>query len=303
MADTITKFKGKRQPPLESTIQTDSSADALPAGATVTFSMRAVGSSTLKVSAAAATVVSEPLNQVRYDWAAADVDTAADYLGWFTVTISGQTEDTPEFLIRILDHVPDVAYLELEEAKTTLELDATMLDADLRRTLVAASRAIDEMTGTRFYTTTSTEIRYYTPTSPYVLMVDDANTITEVASDDAGGTVFGTVWTANTDYVAEPLNAVVDGEPVKQIRKHPRSTKQFRCYPRSVRVTGKFGWPAVPEAVKVATSIVSTQFLTQARSAPLGIITGFDGTAVRISSFGPRVQDLLAPYVRRAMIE
>lgn len=303
MADTITKFVGKRQPPLESTIQTDSSADALPAGATVTFSMRAVGSSTLKVSAAAATVVSEPLNQVRYDWAAADVDTAGDYLGWFTVTISGQTEDTPEFLIRILAHAPDVAYLELEEAKTTLELDASMLDADLRRTLVAASRTIDEMTGTRFYTTTGTEIRYYTPTSPHVLMVDDANSIAEVATDDAGGTTFGTVWTANTDYLAEPFNAVVDGEPFKQIRKHPRSTKQFRSYPRSVRITGKFGWPTVPESVKVATSIISTQFLTQARSAPLGIITGFDGTAVRISSFGPRVEELLSPYKRRAMIE
>ena len=67
-------------------------------------------------------------------------------------------------------------------------------------------------------------------------------------------------------------------------------------------MTGKFGWATVPDGVKVATQIIATQFLTQARSAPLGVITAFDGTAVRMSTFGPRVQELLAPYMRRQLI-
>ena len=44
--------------------------------------------------------------EVRYDWAAADVDTAGTYVGWFIRTSGGQTEhfpsqdpDDPEFQI------------------------------------------------------------------------------------------------------------------------------------------------------------------------------------------------------------
>ena len=67
-----------------------------------------------KVSDAAATVVDVGSSttgeaaEVRYDWAAGDVDTAGDYVAWFIVTSAGATEhfpsqdrDDPEFKIVI----------------------------------------------------------------------------------------------------------------------------------------------------------------------------------------------------------
>ena len=302
MSEAIVHFVGRRQPPLEATLTTDGTADPLPAAATVTFSMRENLTNTLKVAAAAAVVVSEPNNTVRYEFAGADVDTEGWYLGWWTVTAAGQTVDTPEFVIEIRAHdVGEKAYLELEEAKSTLEIEAGHADTDIQRTLVAASRMIDEITQTRFYTTAADEVRYYSPDAGHLLFTDEISTLTELATDAAGGTTFGTVWTANTDYVLQPENATVGAvqyRPWDRILRHPKSAKQFPCYPRSVRVTGKFGWTAVPDAVKVATGIIATKALRRARSAPMGIVTAFDGTAVRMSRFDPQVEEMLAPYNR-----
>jgi hypothetical protein len=262
--------------------------------------MRAVGSTVLKVDAAA-TVVSEPNNQVSYSFAAADVDTAGDFLGWWRVTIAGQDEDTPEFLVRILEHSGQThTYLEVEQAKSTLELSGTShSDADLEAALVAASRAVDEITGTRFFTTTGTEIRYYTPDNPRLLQTDDINTITELATDESGGTGFSSVWTANDEYVLEPLNASLDGRPWNRIRVAGRSFRLFTEYPRSVRVTGKFGWTAAPDGVQIATGIIATKIMRRAREAPFGIVTvGLDGSPVRIARSDGQVMELLAPYNR-----
>ena len=55
----------------------------------------------VKVNNQAATVVSvgstatKTPAEVRYDWAAADVDTAGTYVGWFIRTSGGQTEHIP----------------------------------------------------------------------------------------------------------------------------------------------------------------------------------------------------------------
>ena len=109
-------------------------------------------------------------------------------------------------------------YLELEEAKSTLELEVSNADMYLTTALTAASRSIDEMTGTRFYTTVADEIRYYTPVTQHVVVIDDLNTLTEIATSPSGTATYSKVWAADTDYVLEPLNAVADGEPWKQIQ-------------------------------------------------------------------------------------
>jgi hypothetical protein len=69
-----------------------------------------------------------------------------------------------------------------------------------------------------------------------------------------------------------------------------------------VRLTGKFGWAAPPENVRQATGIIATKIIKRARDAPMGIITAFDGTAVRMSRFDPQVEELLAPYNRSTPI-
>lgn len=73
----------------------------LGAAETVAFRMIDTTSAAVKVNNSAATVVSRGSAttgapaQVRYDWAAADVDTAGEYAAWFIRTSAGSTEHFP----------------------------------------------------------------------------------------------------------------------------------------------------------------------------------------------------------------
>src|SRR3972149_6434757 len=65
------------------------------------FRMILASNGSVKVSNQAATIVTrgsattKTPAQVRYDWAAIDVDTAGSYVGWFIRTSAGQTEHFP----------------------------------------------------------------------------------------------------------------------------------------------------------------------------------------------------------------
>ena len=299
MSEHPTWSVGNRLPPItENIVDENGNAVDLTGASGVTFSMRRVGSlssATPKVNAAAATIVGSPtLGNVRYSWASGDVDTAGEYLCWWTVTAGGLTQDVMEALVVFEAHgVGTNAYLEVEELKSTLELDNGNANLDLDAAILAASRAVDDITQTRFFTTASDEVRYYTPDAAHVLFTDEINTLTELATGN--GTTFA-AWTANTDFVLEPLNATLDTRPWHTVRT--LNSRSFTGRPRSVRVTGKFGWTAPPEAVRVATGIIATKIVKRAKDAPMGVLTFFDGTAMRISRFDPQVEELLAPYNR-----
>jgi hypothetical protein len=301
MSEQLVWSVGNRSPSITENI-TDSDGNPVDLSAsTVQFRMRAVGSETLKVDAAA-TITDAPGGLVRYDWAALDVDTPGFYLVWWVVTTAGKTQDVSEALIEFREHglASPPAYLELVEAKATLELVGGHADADIEGALLSASRTLEEMCDTRWYTTALDEIRYYTPEQPHRLWTDEIVELTELATDDSGGTSYASVWTENTDFVLAPLNATVDGRPFTNIQTTARTSRYFRsCYPRSVRLTGKFGWAQTPQGIKDATALLATRFLRRKREAPFGIVSiGLDGNAVRISRFDPELEQMLAPYNR-----
>lgn len=305
MSEHLVWMVGNRNPSITENIVDSSGAAVDLTSSTVRFKMRAVGSSTLKVDAAAVIVAPATAGNVRYDWLAADVDTASEYLCWWEVTTGGKTQDVGEAIIEFRAHAAQTnTYLELEEAKSTLEIETGHADSDLLAALVSASRTVDELTSRRFYADSdANQIRYYTPYRPDRLVVDDIVTLTELASDQSGGTTFGTVWTANTHFVLEPLNAASEGQPWEEIRVHPNSGQLLPCgYPRSVRVTAKFGWAAVPEPVRVATGIIATKLVKRAKDAPMGVLTFFDGSAVRMSRFDPQIDELLSDYKRPVVV-
>lgn len=64
-------------------------------GKTVTFTMYNAATKVVKVNAQAATVVIAASGLVKYDFAAADVDTAGIFWGSFRVTESGETDTYP----------------------------------------------------------------------------------------------------------------------------------------------------------------------------------------------------------------
>lgn len=62
---------------------------------TVTFRMVKASDGTVKVNGAAAVVTEAATGKVRYDWAAADVNTAGVYYGYFIRTSGGVTATHP----------------------------------------------------------------------------------------------------------------------------------------------------------------------------------------------------------------
>lgn len=262
------------------------------------------GSGTIATGASVAQI-----GGVRYDWAAADVDTAAEYLGWWEVTLpSLKTQDTPEFEFVILDHtafVPSL-YIQVEEFKSTIELSGTSFsDEDVKIALRSACRAVDEICGRRFYADAdAAQVRYYSPDNYWSLYIDDIITITTLKTDNAGDGTFENTWTANTDFIAEPLNAAAESKPWTKLCVHPTGAYFFPAnIPRSVELTGKFGWSSVPAQVEEATTLLAHRLLKRARQAPFGISgLGLDGSVVRIMMNDPDAMMLLRPFMRDVLV-
>lgn len=268
--------------------------------ATVTAKMRAFGSSTLKINRAVDS--KDASGNWRVDWQASDLDTAGEYLFWIEVATAGATQTVWEAPLEVRAHSNSGLYIELEQLKATAELTGhTFADADLRAAINAACRAIDNICGRRFYPDSDAlQVRYYTPLGRNgSLPIDDLVTVTSVEADTDGDGVFEQTWTNNTDYVLEPLNAAADGRPWDTIRLHPSSAVYLPAYPRSVKVTAKFGWLTTPAAVVEAATLVASRLAKRAREAPFGVAgVGIDGEAIRIAGSDSDVAMLLNDYVR-----
>lgn len=191
-------------------------------------------------------------------------------------------------------------YATRDELKAALQLSGQdYADDDIDRACVAASRAIDNKTGRFYYS--DTQIRYYTP-DRYDAALDtiDVQEITELAVDISGQNTFSTIWTLDTDYYLEPFNAALTGRPYELIRIRRQSGKRWPRYQRSVRVTGTFGWAAIPDPVNQYAIILASKLLKRTREAPFGILSyGIDEpTAIRITRTDPDFELLLGDYVK-----
>lgn len=88
MSDSSFSIKqGAQNPALEATLTKGDGTPQDLTGGTVTFSMKRKRTGVVKVNAGACTIVGAAANgQVKYAWAAGDVDTPGVYYGSFKVT-------------------------------------------------------------------------------------------------------------------------------------------------------------------------------------------------------------------------
>ena len=192
-------------------------------------------------------------------------------------------------------------YITSAALKATLNISVTTSDADIAASITAASRALDRICQRRFYADAdANQVRYYTPIRWDWLEVDDLVTLTTLKSADDGTGTFANAWTLNSDFFLEPLNAQADADswPYTSLRVHPSGAFTFNTfYPRSVQVTGMFGWPAVPGPIVDGTTLLAERLFKMKREAPLGVLA-FQDVAVRVARADSNLMILIGAYIK-----
>ena len=182
-----------------------------------------------------------------------------------------------------------------------LDLDDIEFDDHIDKAVSAASRGIDMYTNRHFYQVS--EPRLFVPDNERLVTFGtfgDLVSVSELATDEGGDGTFETVWAA-ADYQLHPANPSQAPEPRPYRFLTAVGTKTFpvRWTAASssyrARITGTWGWPAVPAAI-VEACLIQAHRLFKRRESPEGVAgLNMFGT-VTMGRLDPDVGRLVKPY-------
>lgn len=192
-------------------------------------------------------------------------------------------------------------YQTLEQMKLRLEIANDKFDSTLEAQIEVASRYIDGLCDRFFYASGATTVYFDVSNNSHSLpLTVDLLTITELATDITGFRDYNTIW-AITDYDLLPTEAPLRGRPFTEIRRTPLGFWWFPRGTRSVKLTGTFGWPAVPKPIQEACAL-ETARLFKRKTAPFGKIgSPAVGGGMHMSSIikiDPDIEQLIGQYIR-----
>ena len=195
-------------------------------------------------------------------------------------------------------------YATLTEVKAAARIPTgdTLDDDLLEVSIEAASREIDSYCERVFYQTGSAGTpvaRVYIPEDLFVVQTDDIISVTTLKTDSNGDGTFDQTW-ASSDYQLEPLNGKLAGQAWAYTRIRAAENYLFPVENglALVKVTGVWGWPAVPQAIEYAT-IMQSQRLFKRLDSPTGILGFGDMGAVRVTrQLDPDVAEMVNPFRR-----
>jgi hypothetical protein len=186
-------------------------------------------------------------------------------------------------------------YATLTQVKAALRITDDVDNTLLEMAIESASRLIDGYTYRYFYNA-GTAIRNFAAEDSYLVNIDDLVSISELKTTDEIGSDY-TTWNA-TDYQLQPVNGRQDGLNIPYTSILAVDDKLFNTLGSQalVRITGVWGWSAVPIAVTQATIIQSSRIYKRLDS-PLGVAGFGDLGAIRVGrSLDPDVEQLVMPY-------
>lgn len=162
----------------------------------------------------------------------------------------------------------------------------------------AASRAVDSHTNRQFgQLDTATEliipdVAYRPDRGRYVVPIPDLMTTTGLVIEVAGQTVAD-------GYRLEPSTAAIDGKPWTRLALPIGASYSWYPDEPEAAVTARWGWSAVPSAVKAA-ELMQVQRFFMRRGSPFGVAGSPDvGSELRLlAKVDPDVAVMLADYVR-----
>jgi len=172
-------------------------------------------------------------------------------------------------------------YATLSEVKASLRITDNIDDTLLETAIESASRMIDGYTARTFYNA-GTAVRNYAATDAINLIIDDAISVSQVASTDEIGDTY-TIWDAN-DYQLEPLNSRSDG--------------LYMPY-TGIRAVNTYTWPVVDQQALCRITLLLTSKLF-AVLLLFGAGLRFLSLSSRQQSFSP--QDFTSALTRLSVL-
>lgn len=213
----------------------------------------------------------------------------------------GVVDDVADGTFRAYRLADVTLYAGLSELKAALGTDDNRDDDSLQQALVTACRTIDRYCDRFFYRAAAGQVRYFTgwPDGSGV-QIDDVITVTAVDVDTACDGTFSTALTDGVEFYASPRAAAQSDAPFTALRP---IGYRFPAGRETVRVTGTFGWPAVPDEVVQATLLQAARIWKRTREAPFGIAgLNLDGGGMRLlAKLDPDVELLVMPLRRVAV--
>jgi hypothetical protein len=187
-------------------------------------------------------------------------------------------------------------YCTLAELKEILRILDTVDDELLEARINEASRVIDTHCNRRFYADATASARLFTSIDGSTIFVDDISSTSGlvVKSDAAGDGTYATTIAA-ADFQAEPLNAIVKGNPITSIASRISGAFSMAAVPAGCQVTAKWGWPAVPDPVHSACLILAGRLVKRGDSL-LGVAGFGELGAITVRAIDPDVERMLRPY-------
>jgi hypothetical protein len=192
-----------------------------------------------------------------------------------------------------------MSYATLAELKASLGITDNTDNTALESVLDSADELINNYVDTKVgFGRTSSQTRYYTADRFDFVLTDPIVSISQLATDVNGDGTYSQTWTSN-DYILAPRNAALDNRPYTEIDTSPFSNADYN-FPvgyLEVKVTGIFGWPSVPAAVKQA-ALIQAGAIWASRTAPFGAVGSESlGGVLRMSAaLHPEARALLEAY-------
>lgn len=251
-------FEGQVLPSITDSITVGGAPFDLSTATSVTFSARKPWLSTLTVDHASATIVDAPNGKVNYAWHAGDTSDPGDYLYWWTVTLAGNQQDTPEGAMRVLAHSPSTDLITVDDVLLSSQIPAA-LQPDPSPLIdmyigLASNRIMSEYGHFRPYETAATKRftvrKHRVRLVPYFLV----RATSVVLSPESFSLVLNP---SVPDYFLDPFVTVegcYTGMRTSPWIPHVSPTS-MRFGTPLIDITGDWGYQVVPDAVRMGTLV------------------------------------------------
>ena len=195
-------------------------------------------------------------------------------------------------------------YCTLADVKHANRLNIASSDSgadDMLESIIeAVSRSIDDKCNRHFYIDTEARSKYYTAKDGDYLFVDEigcTDSDVSIAIDNDGNGVTDISF-SDSDFNLVPYDANVDNLPYQKIEISAVGRYAFPAGVRKgVKVTAKFGWPAVPEPIKEACRLQAERIFKRG-ATPIGTesMSAIGRQTLSIPSLDPDVESLISRY-------